>query len=45
VNKQNGRWFRLSISYRFGNLEASVKKTETTINNDDEVGGIVKGQM
>ena len=45
VNKQNGRWFRVSVSYRFGKLKTSVKKTETTINNDDEVGGIVKGQM
>ena len=45
MNKQNGRWFRVSVSYRFGKLKTSVKKTETTINNDDEVGGIVKGQM
>ena len=45
INKQNGRWFRVSVSYRFGKLKTSVKKTETTINNDDEVGGIVKGQM
>ena len=39
-----GRYFRLSLSYRFGKLKASVKKTETTIENSDEVGGIVKGQ-
>ncbi|MDY6248443.1 MAG: outer membrane beta-barrel family protein [Prevotella sp.] len=45
INNQNGRWFRLSVSYRFGKLKASVKKTDTTIQNDDEVGGIVKGQM
>lgn len=44
VTDQNGRWFRLSVSYRFGTLKASVKKTETTIQNDDEVGGIVKGR-
>lgn len=32
-----------SISYRFGKLKASVKKTETTIDNSDVVGGITKG--
>ena len=31
-----------SISYRFGKLKASVKKTETTIDNSDVVGGITK---
>jgi hypothetical protein len=40
----NGRYFKLTVSYRFGKLKASVKKTETTIENSDEVGGIVKGQ-
>ena len=33
-----------SLSYRFGKLKASVKKTETTIDNDDVVGGISKGK-
>lgn len=33
-----------SISYRFGKLKASVKKTETTIDNSDVVGGITKGK-
>ena len=33
-----------SISYRFGKLKASVKKTETTIENSDVVGGITKGK-
>ena len=42
INATNGRYFRLSVSYRFGKLKASVKKTETTIENSDEVGGIVK---
>ena len=36
---------RLSLSYRFGKLKASVKKTETTIDNDDVVGGISKGKQ
>ena len=39
----NGRYLKLTISYRFGKLKASVKKTETTIENSDEVSGIVKG--
>ena len=40
----NGRYFYISASYRFGKLKASVKKTETTIENSDEVGGIIKGK-
>ena len=40
----NGRYFKFSVSYRFGKLKASVKKTETTIENSDEVGGIIKGK-
>ncbi|MBR1547280.1 MAG: TonB-dependent receptor [Prevotella sp.] len=39
----NGRYLQVSVSYRFGKLKASVKKTETTIDNSDEVGGIAKG--
>lgn len=38
-----GRQFAVSISYRFGSLKASVKKAERTIENDDVVGGITKG--
>jgi hypothetical protein len=38
-----GRQFAISISYRFGSLKASVKKTEHSIENDDVVGGITKG--
>ena len=34
-----------SISYRFGKLKASVKKTETTIDNSDVVGGITNGKI
>ena len=43
INTQNGRFFRLSVSYRFGKLKTSVKKTDTTIENNDVVGGISKG--
>jgi len=44
TRNENGRYFLLAFTYRFGKLKASVKKTETTIENSDEVGGIVKGQ-
>ena len=37
---QRGRKINFSLSYRFGKLKASVKKTETTIENSDVVGGI-----
>ena len=40
---QRGRRINFSLSYRFGKLKASVKKTETTIENSDVVGGITKG--
>jgi hypothetical protein len=43
-NQYIGRRFQISLSYRFGKLKASVKKTETTIENDDVVGGISKGK-
>ena len=36
--------FSLSLTWRFGSLKASVKKTERSIDNDDVVGGITKGQ-
>ena len=39
----HGRSFSLSLSWRFGSLKASVKKTEHSIENDDVVGGISKG--
>lgn len=35
---------KLTVSYCFGKLKVSVKKTETTIENDDVVGGISKGK-
>ena len=37
------RSLSLNISYRFGSLNASVKKTATTIDNNDLVGGSSKG--
>ena len=37
------RCFTIAITYRFGSLKASVKKTEHSIDNDDVVGGISKG--
>ena len=43
TNNASGRYFRITLSYRFGKLKASVKKTETTIENSDVVGGITKG--
>ncbi len=39
-----GSMLNFSISYRFGKLKANVKKTETTIDNSDVVGGISKGK-
>ena len=37
------QYFGIQVSWRFGKLKASVKKTETTIANDDMMGGIKKG--
>ncbi len=42
-NAQSGQQFQISVSYRFGKLKASVRKADTTIENSDVVGGIVKG--
>lgn len=33
------REFRLTVSYRFGSLKASVKQTNKTIENNDLEGG------
>lgn len=33
------RMFQVAVSFTFGTLKASVKKTRTTITNDDVVGG------
>ena len=37
------RSFTMAVSWRFGSLKSSVKKTEHSIDNDDVVGGITKG--
>ena len=44
ISWNRGRSFSLSVSWRFGSLKASVKKTEHSIDNDDVVGGITRGQ-
>ena len=38
-----GCCFTISVNWRFGSLKSSVKKTEHSIENDDVVGGISKG--
>ena len=38
-----GGCFTISVNWRFGSLKSSVKKTEHSIENDDVVGGISKG--
>ena len=43
INAGNGRQFAISVSFRFGKLKSSVKKTETTIENSDLRGGITRG--
>ena len=35
-------YYSVSVRFRFGSLKASVKKTDTTIENSDVVGGISK---
>mgnify|MGYP006872992440 FL=1 len=40
---RRGRQFAVSVSWRFGSLKASVKKAAHSIENDDVVGGITKG--
>ena len=44
IKNNNGRYFLIAFTYRFGKLKASVKKTETSIENSDEVGGISRGK-
>ncbi len=41
--RYSARYINLSVSYRFGSLKASVKKTDTSIENNDLVGGSAKG--
>lgn len=37
------RSFTLALTWRFGHLKTEVKRAETSIENDDIVGGITKG--
>lgn len=39
ISRYPQRMFQVAVSFRFGSLKASVKKTRTTITNDDVVGG------
>ena len=39
ISRYPQRMFQVAVSFTFGSLKASVKKTRTTITNDDVVGG------
>ena len=43
VNVAEGRMFQYSVSFRFGKVKSTVKKTVTTIDNSDLKGGITRG--
>ena len=43
VGHFNQRNVQVSLSYRFGSSNTRVKQTETTVKNDDLVGGLSKG--
>ena len=43
-NSSNGRFFRITVTYRFGKLKNKVKTTDVTIENDDLEGGISRGK-
>jgi hypothetical protein len=43
VGQFNQRNMQLSLSYRFGSSNTRVKQTETTVENDDLVGGLKSG--
>ena len=43
VGHFNQRNVQLSLSYRFGSSNTRVKQTETTVENDDLVGGLKSG--
>ncbi len=40
----NGRFFRITVTYRFGKLKNKVKTTDVTIENNDLEGGISRGK-
>lgn len=43
MSKFHSREFSIKVSYRFGSLNAKVKKTNTSIENNDLVGGSTAG--
>jgi hypothetical protein len=43
VGHFNQRNVQLSVSYAFGSSNTRVKQTETTVENDDLVGGLRNG--
>ncbi len=43
ISRYPQRMFQVAVSFNFGSLKASVKKTRTTITNDDVVGGSRSG--
>lgn len=43
-NASNGRYFRITVTYRFGTLKKKVKTTDVTIENNDLEGGINRGK-
>ena len=43
MSKFHNREFSIKVSYRFGSLNAKVKKTNTSIENNDLVGGSTAG--
>ena len=43
-NSSNGRFFRITVTYRFGSLKNKVKTTDITIENNGLEGGINRGK-
>ena len=43
VGRYNQRNVQVSVSYAFGSSNTRVKQTETTVENDDLVGGLRSG--
>ena len=44
LSRHSGRTFTIALTWSFGKMNASVKKTDATIENSDVVGGITKGK-
>ena len=43
MGRYNQRNVQVSVSYAFGSSNTRVKQTETTVENDDLVGGLSRG--